>query len=244
MEKAWSKTAVAGFTAALIVVALAIVSGFGHRWGWWDFRWGFTLLKFAFFGSFVALALSLIGGVFARPGTNRRGLVLAICGIAISIAVAYVPWNEKRKASALPLIHDITTDTQNPPEFIAVLPLRGADSNSTVYAGSAIAELQLKAYPDIQPLLTDQSADVMFNKALDTAKRLQWEIVAADPVARRIEATDTTLWFGFKDDIVIRITAQPEGSRVDVRSMSRVGLSDVGANAARIRTFFNALKKD
>lgn len=243
MEKAWSKFAVAGFIAALIVVTLAIVSGFGHRWGWWDFGWGFTLLKFAFYGSFVAMVLSLMGGVFARPGANRRGFVLAICGIAISIAVAYVPWNEKRKASSLPLIHDISTDTQNPPEFIAVLPMRGANSNSTVYAGSAIAELQLKGYPDIQPLLTDKSPEIIFNQALDAAKRLHWEIAAADPVAGRIEATDTTFWYGFKDDIVIRITAQPEGSRVDIRSVSRVGRSDVGANAARIRAFFKALER-
>lgn len=241
MEKSWSKLAVVGFVSALLVAVLAIVSGFGHRWGWWDFGWGFTLLKFAFYGSFVAFVLSLIGSIFARPGANRQGFALALCGIAISIAIAYVPWNEKRKASTLPLIHDVTTDTQNPPDFIAVLPMRGAHSNSTHYAGREIAELQLKSYPDIQPLLTDKSRDVMFDQALVAAKRLHWEIVATDPVAGRIEATDTTFWYGFKDDVVIRITALPEGSRVDIRSVSRVGRSDVGANAARIRSFFKAL---
>ena len=70
-----------------------------------------------------------------------------------------------------------------------------------------------------------------------------WEIVASDPAAGRIEATDTTFWFGFKDDVVVRVAAAPDGSRVDVRSLSRVGLSDVGTNAARIRKYLDGARK-
>jgi uncharacterized protein (DUF1499 family) len=80
-----------------------------------------------------------------------------------------------------------------------------------------------------------------FDRALATARAMGWEIIASDPTAGRIEATDTTLWFGFKDDVVVRVEAAPGGSRVDVRSLSRVGLSDVGTNAARIEKYLTAL---
>ncbi len=237
MEKHWSIVAIAGFVVAAISVAAAIASGFGHRLGWWDFRQGFAILKVAFFGGVLALVLSAVGAYLARPGQGLQGFALALCGIVVSIALAFVPLSQMRKARSVPPIHDITTDTDNPPGFAAVLPLRGSDSNSIVYAGSAIADQQREAYPDIQPLITNQPDDVVFEKALAAAKSLGWQIVSADAPAKRIEATDTTFWFGFKDDVVIRITALPEGARVDVRSISRVGRSDVGANAERIRKF-------
>lgn len=235
--------ALAGFVAALLAATLAVVSGLGHRWGWWDFGQGFTLLKYALYGSFGAAALSLVGAILTRPSANRRGLSAALAGIALSSVIALVPLNEMRKVESLPPIHDITTDTTNPPEFVAVLPLRGSESNSTNYAGNAIAELQRDAYPDIKPLDVKATPDVIFNQALAAVSRLGWELVDSDLAAGRIEATDTTLWFGFKDDVVIRITALPDGSRVDVRSVSRVGGSDVGANASRIRNFFRAISE-
>lgn len=241
MRKSWSRSAIVGFLFALVVAALAAISGFGHRWGWWDFSEGFWLLKQAFYGSFVAAIISVVGVVVTRPGAKPRGFVVALCGLVVSGAVAYVPWNEMQKVRTLPPLHDITTDTDNPPEFVAALPLRGDTSNSVVYAGAAVAALQRGGYPDIEPLITKQSTESMYAQSLAVAKGLGWEIVAADSVARRIEATDTTFWYGFKDDVVIRITTVPEGTRVDIRSISRVGGSDVGANAARIRAFFRAL---
>jgi uncharacterized protein (DUF1499 family) len=81
-----------------------------------------------------------------------------------------------------------------------------------------------------------------FDRAVAAAKAMGWDIVASDPAGGRIEATDTTFWFGFKDDVVVRVTPQPAGSRVDVRSLSRVGGGDLGANAARIRAFLAAVK--
>jgi len=241
MRKPWSKIALLGFSAALVVVALAAISGFGHRWAWWDFGAGFAMLKQAAYGSFVALALCVVGAALARPGTERRGFLFALIGVALSGIVAYVPWYELRKVRALPAIHDITTDTESPPQFVAVLPLRGENSNSTVYAGAAIAAMQRSGYPDIAPFITSLSPQSAFEKALAAATHLGWDIVAAEPKFGRIEATDTTFWYGFKDDVVIRIAEVPQGSRVDVRSVSRVGGSDVGANAARIRAFFHEL---
>jgi uncharacterized protein (DUF1499 family) len=135
------------------------------------------------------------------------------------------------------MIHDITTDTENPPDFVAILPLR-RDSNPAEYGGPEIAAKQHAAYPDIRPLAVGISPSRAYEAALATAVAMKWQIVQGSPSERRIEAVATTRWFGFKDDIVIRISpAANGGSVLDIRSASRVGLSDLGTNARRIRTF-------
>ncbi len=131
----------------------------------------------------------------------------------------------------------------DPPQFLKVLPLRAGAPNPATYGGPEVAAAQKSAYADIQPQDFSQAPAETFALALAKAREMGWEIVDADAANSRIEATATTLWFGFKDDVVIRITAVGSGSRLDVRSVSRVGRSDVGANAARIRAFLTALKK-
>jgi uncharacterized protein (DUF1499 family) len=144
----------------------------------------------------------------------------------------------------VPPIHDITTDTQDPPQFSAILPLRADAPNPPEYEGGEVAAQQREAYPDIQPLRLALDPDVAYTRALNAARSLRWEIVAADPEARRIEATDRTFFFGFADDVVIRVTPAGEGARIDVRSKSRVGRSDVGANARRIRRFLQRVQEN
>ena len=146
------------------------------------------------------------------------------------------------KASRVPAIHDITTDTIQPPPFLAILPLRAGAVNPVEYGGADVAAKQKQAYPDIVPLTLAIPPDRAFDRALAAARGMGWEMVASDPAGGRIEATDTTFWFGFKDDVVVRVTPQPNGSRVDVRSLSRVGVGDIGANAARIRAYLAAVK--
>ena len=147
---------------------------------------------------------------------------------------------------SVPFIHDITTDTVNPPAFIAVVAAREAEgANPHDYAGEAVARQQECGYPELEPFIADAEPATAYDRALDVANNMGWEIVATDRALGRIEATDTSTWYGFKDDIVIRVLAV-EGatkSRVDVRSLSRVGRSDVGVNAARIRTYLGALDK-
>lgn len=149
----------------------------------------------------------------------------------------------KRTAQRVPPIHDITTDTNDPPRFADILPLRKYAPNSADYGGPDLAMQQHAAYPDIQPVTLHLPTQQTFTQALNTAAAMGWDIVAANPAEGRIEATDTTRWFGFKDDIVIRIQAQGEDSQVDVRSVSRVGKSDVGTNAQRIRVYLRKLSR-
>jgi uncharacterized protein (DUF1499 family) len=235
--------ATAGFVLAVLAGVAAAVSGLGSRWGWWYFSTGFMVLRWAAIAGAAAAVLSLAGGIIARPGTKRSGFYLAVAGIVIGLAVAGIPWSWMRTAQQLPRIHDITTDPANPPQFVNILPLRKDAPNPAEYGGPNIAAQQALAYPDIGPLLLPAPPDAVFEKALKAARKRGWQIVGANAAEGRIEATATTLWFGFKDDVVVRITPVLSGSRVDVRSVSRVGLSDVGTNARRIRGYLHDLSR-
>jgi uncharacterized protein (DUF1499 family) len=177
----------------------------------------------------------------ARRNRARRSIVLPVLSLLAGLALIAIPGRFTLVAAAPP-IHDITTDTANPPEYVAVLPLRADAPNTTVYGGDRIASQQRAAYPDIQPVMLAVPPAQAFERALETVRDMGWEMVAADPAAGRIEATDTTFWFRFKDDVVIRISAAEGGSRVDVRSLSRVGGGDAGTNAKRIRAYLEALR--
>ena len=238
-----SRLALLGFSLALLAALALAISGPGHRFGLWDWRTGITILKWAAYGGIGAASVSLLGAVLARPGGGRRGFVFALLGVVIGLAAAAIPWQMRQTARSVPPIHDITTDSENPPRFKAALPLRAGAPNPAVYGGADIAIQQLRAYPDIVPAILDLSPAQAFERALATARDMGWTVVEADKAAGRIEATDRTLWFGFVDDVVIRVTpAAASGSRVDVRSLSRVGRSDLGTNAKRIRAFLARLK--
>jgi uncharacterized protein (DUF1499 family) len=124
---------------------------------------------------------------------------------------------------------------------VAVRARRADAANPPEYAGREVAAQQKQAYPDLVPIVLAEPPDRAFERVRAAAETLGWEVVAAEVSEGRLEATDTTRWFGFKDDVVVRVRPHPSGSRVDVRSKSRVGRSDVGANAARIRAFRAAL---
>jgi len=230
-----------GFMIAVAAAVAAMLAGLGTRWGWWDFRTGFAVLRWAVYGAIAAAALALLGLALALKG-SRRGVVLALLGLAIGLVTAYVPWQWRRTAERVPPIHDITTDLESPPPFEAILPLRADAPNPAVYGGDSIAAQQREGYPELGPLVLEAPIPEVFRLALDTARDMGWEVVDSDPDEGRIEATDTTFWFGFKDDIVVRVGEAAEGgTRVDVRSVSRVGRSDVGTNAARIGEFLARL---
>ena len=171
------------------------------------------------------------------------GAVLALAGAALSVAVVAIPVSWRLTATSVPPIHDITTDIDRPPQFVAILPLRAKAPNPASYPGGEVAVKQRAAYPDVRTVILNVPSDQAFARALETARALGWRIVAAVPAEGRIEATDTTFWFGFTDDVVIRITRAGSGSRIDLRSTSRVGKSDLGTNAGRIGKYLSKLKE-
>lgn len=141
-----------------------------------------------------------------------------------------------------PRIHDITTDPADPPLFVSLLTRRGLKVSPPGYDGPEAAAQQRDAYPDIQPLVLGVPRAQAFDAAVAAARGMGWEMVASDPATGRIEAIATTLLLRFKDDVVIRVRGEGTGSRIDVRSKSRVGVGDLGTNARRIRRFLSALR--
>ena len=230
----------AGYSLMLIRIGgLGILFGaLGYRLGIVGLGPAFGLFGIGFLLALVTLPMALITLLVARhtPEVAKRAGLAAIMALGV---VAVPLWTLANGAGA-PAIHHITTDPEDPPLFDAVIPLRGESSNSLAYSPE-LAEVQRRAYPDIQPLELPGTPEEVFDRSVEVVRALGWEIVDTDREAGRIEATDITFWFGFKDDVVVRIRPADGGIRVDLRSVSRVGGGDVGANAARIRAFSSRL---
>jgi uncharacterized protein (DUF1499 family) len=229
---------------ALLLTAAAVLmlagSGPLYRTGLLGLAGAFGLLKWGLYVGLGALVVAVLAVIVAA--TRGSGMATALIALVAILLVLAIPAMLLRRASRVPRIHDITTDTVHPPPFVATVPLRAGAPNTVEYGGPELAAQQREGYPDLAPLPLGVPMNQAFDRALAAARKMGWEIVASDPGSGRIEATDTTAWFGFKDDIVVRIAAMPGGSRVDVRSVSRVGLSDIGTNAARIRKYLSELK--
>lgn len=214
----------------------AALSGLGSRWGLWHFRTGFVILKVS---AYAGLAGALAGAVLMWKGARVPGLAAVLTGLC----VAGVPWLWMRAAKTVPMIHDITTDTVDPPSFVAILPIRKDAPNPASYGGPDVAQKQKAAYPYIVPKVLEMPPEEAYDKALSAARNMGWEIVDSNPKEGRIEATATTFWFKFKDDIVIRVERTIGGSKIDARSVSRVGKSDVGTNARRLRKYLELFSR-
>jgi uncharacterized protein (DUF1499 family) len=230
-----------GFILALLCAVVAIGSGLGYRLGLWHFRTGFEILKWSFFVSGATLLILLACMFFVQTKT-RADSMIGIAGIIICLVLVYVPYSWKKTLDAYPYIHDISTDTLNPPDFVIVDQLRAADDHSIEYDGLEVAELQAKAYPDIKTLVIDGDIEKHLQSAENVLNDMNLDIVSVDIESGRIEAVATSFLFGFKDDMVIRMTETDTAQvAVDVRSQSRVGKSDLGQNAKRIRRFMEGL---
>ncbi|MEO5659410.1 MAG: DUF1499 domain-containing protein [Polaromonas sp.] len=237
-------------TAAWVVVALAIacalaelLAGPGYRLGLLDLGAAIQTIRWAASGAAVVFFVALFSIVLARRRRIKRAVVIFLAAAIVSFLTSAPPTLLWFRVQSLPHIHDISTDVENPPRYAAVLPLRKGASNATEYTATGAAQQRL-GYPDIAPVVLEMSAPRAFERAERVARSMRWDIVAVEPGELRIEATATTFLFGFKDDIVIRVQPMGSGSRVDMRSLSRVGGSDFGVNAGRIRAFMHKLRAD
>lgn len=229
-----SLVAMLGFGLAFASAGVAMLSPIGYRLGWWDVHMALlVLLKCAAIGGLAAFAVSPVAMLLTRPRSGKRGFALAVLGLAIGAAVAVPLAWQGAKARR--------TDTVAPPGFVALAEVRKAAPNGADYAGEAVAHQQAQAYPEIAPHESTLPPAQLFARAEQLANDSGWMIAETVPAEGRIEATATSLLFGFKDDVVIRIAPTARGSRLDMRSASRVGRSDVGVNAARIGKFLARL---
>ncbi len=226
----------AGAILAAVAAVSLLLSGPGTRWGWWNFKIGLLLFAVAFLAGLLALLISGIAWLRTRP--NPAAAIAATAGALIVL----LPLTQVAGARNKPRIHDISTDLADPPRFSAILPLRAdAPNKAPDRIDDATASQQRAGYPDLATLDMSLAGDAVFAKAVDAAKTMGWEIVSARPAEGILEATDTTAFFGFHDDVVVRIRPAGDHSRVDVRSTSRVGRGDAGKNAERIHGYLRLL---
>ena len=225
----------------LAALALAVLGAAGpvYRIGA-SLATAYEIMRWAEYIGLAASLISIGAVIYAYRNRKWMGTFLSVLALVIGLTAVAVPLATARRAQRLPSIHDVTTDLDNPPAFQAILPKR-ADAPNTLDRTPQLALLQREGYPDLAPITLPTPPAAAFDRALSVAQSSGWEIVTADKSSGRIEATDTTRWFGFTDDVVVRLTPWGAGTRVDVRSTARTGAGDLGRNASRIRRFLNDL---
>lgn len=245
MFETYRKTILSGAIAAVAGAFILLISGYGYQWGWWGLGVAFRylLLGGGILG-LLGLIVTLAGLLFGSRLPSGKILVLGLAGIALGGASLTTLSYWYQQAQKYPPIHDITTDTENPPEFVAIVPLRKDAPNKTEYGGEKIAKIQKEHYPDIETLYLDLPYDKAYETALEAVESTSWKIVDTSRKEGRIEATHELAWYGFKDDVVIRVdtAGTRDGSKIDLRSVSRLGRGDIGVNAQRIRSYLEEVK--
>ncbi|WP_201620093.1 DUF1499 domain-containing protein [Psychrobacter maritimus] len=221
--------------SAFLLVALP---GPLYKYGVVDLGTAFTGFKFGVFAGIATLILLVLQIIFKRKTVTLGSTIMALLLSTIAIAI---PLSMLNKGKSVPPIHDISTDLVNPPEFVAIAPLRADAPNPVEYAGVEVATQQRAAYPELQTLNYTQSKSELVEATKQVIDHLGWQLVNIDADQGIVEATDRTMWFGFKDDVIVRITDKGSERLVDIRSKSRVGGSDLGKNAERIHDFTEEL---
>lgn len=201
-----------------------------------------TAITIAAIAAAAAIVFGILASLAAPRGSGKPGVLSALLGVGLGLAAAYVPLSWRMAAQSLPPINDVSTDTRDPPRLVALLPLRGDATTPADHGGDRVARLQKAGYPDIAPVMLQAAPAEALARAEQVARELGWTVVAVEKTEGRIEAVAVTPWFGFHDDVVIRIRPAPQGSRLDIRSKSRHGLGDLGTNARRIRRFIARLQ--
>ncbi|GHB60536.1 hypothetical protein GCM10008107_07230 [Psychrosphaera saromensis] len=221
-----------GFPVAIIAYRLEL----------WSMGTSFQIIKLTGFISMAVLLIAILVAIFALV-KKQKDLAKTCAVVAVLVALPVVGLSmQAAKAKSLPFIHQVSTDTVDLPKFKVIVALRGENSNPLDYDSEKLAPLQQAAYPQLQTIVSELNVDAAFAKAVDVTNDLGWEIVAQNKDSGMIEAVDTTLLWAFKDDVAIRVQMTDSGSKIDLRSISRVGMSDLGANAARITKFITAFK--
>ena len=230
----------------------ALVGAIGSGQGAWDFRTGFGFLRYALYAAIAGGLLAIVAWIVARR--SRVGGLGKLNLLALVIALAFLGYLGSHIATArsVPAIHDVTTNLDDMPQFAALtvradnlekIPDNDDPRLKAMDPESRWKAIHREAYADLRPVRVPWSVEETIRRAEAVARERGWEIARADPRGGTLEATATTFFFRFKDDVVIRARAVAGGTQLDMRSISRVGGSDVGVNAKRIRAFLKDLEQ-
>jgi hypothetical protein len=231
---ATTRTRASGAALAILAAVAAVAGPFLARAGLMPPGVGEGIFRSAIPVAGLAIVMAVLA--MRQPRRTWRGLWIVL----LAAAAAAVPIRTWLVTASAPPIHDVTTDLDNPPRYVAVAKLRVPPANAVAYAGEAVARQQQESYGDLRPLVVQAPPPRVLAMAADTARAEGWTVLAQDlgfGDLGRLEATDATFLFGRIDDIVVRVIPHPAGSRVDVRSSARDDVADAGRNAARVRRF-------
>lgn len=236
------------FNTLLILTGLTFLffwlSGYGYNWGIWGLSTAMAMLRITAYMMMIFGGIALFSLFFAvrsrQQGRHVSFTMMAVVMALITTSVALY-WNHQVNNN--PFIHDATTDTGNPPQFDAIVPLRADAPNPHEYQGEEVAERQREGFPDLITIVLPYPKERVYDEALSLIGARGWDLVAGNHETGIIEATHTLPWFGFKDDVVIRLRADNGRTVFDMRSKSRIGGTDLGVNANRIIDFTNDLKE-
>ncbi len=251
--RVWAKR-LSWLAAVLVVggIAAAIIGALGSGRELWDFRVGFKFLRWSFYAVAAGGVLAIVAAIAARRGAARLAIVnLVILGIAL--AYCLYMGNMYRSARAAVPIHDVTTNVDDYPRFyrltvrednLSAIPDLGRRDLAALPPRERWKAVHRIAYPDLQSIRLQGEVDQIVRRAEALARERGWEVVTVDPREGVVEAVDTSRWFRFKDNVIVRVrplSDQAGAAMVDMRSISRVGVSDTGVNARRIRDFLRDL---
>ena len=231
-----------GFFDALVAVALVAAGVIGAHFGLAAPFMGFQLFLFGLLFGVLALILGLIGLFRTRQAQLRnahsRAVVASYLGAILTALLVYLALGAK----GYPAINDITTDSENPPEFIYAQNLAQNQGRNLAYNKAKYAQRQQQGYGAVQALSLSMDPEQAFKEVGTLASEMHgWKITYSDPKTRSLEGVATTKLFRFHDDFVIQVRPAANGSLVEMRSKSRDGEGDVGANYKRIQSFFASL---
>jgi Protein of unknown function (DUF1499) len=231
------------FKHAYLSAIIAVLAVLGYRFGIMNYQVALIMLV----GGAAMGMMAVLSGIVSIFGiitsdSKVSGMLLALTGLILGLAVVAPVFLTVQAGYKVPRIHDISTNLQDPPKFTTIRTLRTAAHNSLDRKTPAnLAQLQQAGYPNLGALLIDRDSSQVFKEAVALVKARDWEIIDISNKNSTIEATDTTKIMGFKDDVVIRVSEKENKTIVDMRSASRIGISDMGTNAARIKAFLDDL---
>ena len=222
--------------AAAVGILLLPLGALGTRFGAWDFGVGFIFLGVGTLITAISLIGAVVGFLVAIKNSyplERNATVLALIASSLVLSVVGV---QVGSVASVPPIHNVSTDIIDPPQFRELVEQRvESGANPLVYDSEVLGPQQQAAYPWITTKTLNGTISDRAKEAAQILENMGMDLASLDPVEGVIEATDTTLWFGFKDDVVIRLrSTEASKVQVDIRSVSRVGQSDLGVNAQRI----------
>lgn len=222
-----------------------LLSGpFGYKFGVTGLGPSLVSILVALVGAVLVFVVGLVMMIVAIKKSLPKDRNLIVLAMALSLVPMLFVVPQMLKARSVPAIHDISTDVVNPPEFSVLVAERSETDNDLIYedevVGSDTASVQQNAYPAVKTFESELSVPEVVERAASLLTEQGLEVANADAESGIVEATATTTWFGFKDDVVVRAVSDNGVTLIDVRSVSRVGRSDIGANAARIEKFIAA----